>query len=173
MKANLIPEKQTFQRYFQNEHSLFVLTENVFWAALHSSQIRVWIHKCVVYNPFLCVRVGVSMYLHMYANANASMCEGSWWMYAESRHGARSSWTRPVLCYMWIGSPTACVTCADHTQTGVGVKSSTFLHIHFPLPSMSWPLSNLSLFHSTPTSLRVFEANGQDRLTRCSIDVDG
>lgn len=29
VKANLIHEKQTFERYFQNEHYLFVLTENV------------------------------------------------------------------------------------------------------------------------------------------------
>lgn len=132
----------------------------------YSSNSKFLACKCVS----MCIHVSEFQCSHVWAH---TACKYSWWMYADrwQRHSLTHRVTRNTyglvlhLCYMRV----------DHTQTFIGMNSSSFLQIHFSLPYMSCPLSNLSLsiFPSTfPPSSHVFEANGRDRFTRCSIDVD-
>lgn len=130
-------------------------------------------YGCV--NVYLCVCMCLNSGVVM-LDAN-SVCRYSWWMYAN-----RSQWH-------WLAH------CATRNAYGLVLHSNHMRHFRESHRHMRWyefifiladslvsalhvvpSLSNLSLstFPSTlPPSLRVFEANGRDRLTPCTIDGDG
>lgn len=103
------------------------------------------------------------VYVRMCLNSNVAMCEHTckYILYASTAGGcmqrgdnyAHARWLfiipYTVICGFHLHSYYMRV---DHTQTSVGVNSSSFLQIHFSLPSMSCPLSNLLLssFSSPP-----------------------